>query len=116
MTETELQAGGRRRRRHSSSRRRRASPSRSASRRVKRIRSSLRRLSRKLQRLSRERSIARRKPAIRVLVLPRRSPMRPQRTTYYRSPTQQGQLYRSARGPVRPGEYEIGGKYYQLRN
>jgi hypothetical protein len=42
--------------------------------------------------------------------------MRPQRTTYYRSPTQQGQLYRSARGPVRPGEYEIGGKYYQLRN
>lgn len=116
MTETELQGGKRRHRRRSPSRRRRSSPSRSA-RRVTRIRSSLRRLSRKLQRLSRDRSIAARRPAIRVLVVPRRSPVRagPQRTAYYRSPTQAGQMFRSARGPVRQGEYQIGAKYYQER-
>jgi hypothetical protein len=74
----------------------------------------LRRLSRRLQRVSRERSIARRRPAIRVLVVPRRSPVRaPQRTSYYRSVSSQN-LYRSARGPLRQGEVAMAGtnRYY----
>jgi hypothetical protein len=88
--------------------------SRRLSSRVRRLRSSLRRLSRKLQRVSRERSIARRRPPIRVLVIPRRSPTRaPQRTAFYRSASSQG-LYRSARGPLREGEYQIGSRYYRM--